>query len=360
MVRPSGRTLLPYHPKPKPDELFSSWLRRVAQGNSGSHRVHPFCDRFWPGRQLWTRDLDTVVREDVVRDLAELTATPWIIARETMLARFDGLVFEDVSRAMRKPWLCPVGVYHRTRRQAGLQWCPICLCEDERRPHYRRAWRFAFTTTCDRHGVVLTDRCHGCDAPAVPHRRVDEGCVVCGLDRRDAPFGRPDPRAVAVQEQMTIVLRAGRAQLPEGNHQHPLVFSRILHRIVSLLAFRPKSTALREVVARRFGGDPAPPAARTKALGIEGLPVVERHRLFALALPLLDDWPHRMIAVFQEAGLSWAWVLADNEPGALPYALFRPVRDHLFEQKAAWRPQDGWCRGLALTAYRASPPVRSG
>lgn len=66
------------------------------------------------------------------------------------------------------PWILSTGLFHRTRRLHGLQYCPECLKGEA--IFFRRAWRLAFVTACDEHNMVLRDACPHCDAPITPHR----------------------------------------------------------------------------------------------------------------------------------------------------------------------------------------------
>ena len=52
----SDLRLWPWRPRPQADELLSSWLRRIALGNSA--KLHSFCHAVWPGLQIWNRDID--------------------------------------------------------------------------------------------------------------------------------------------------------------------------------------------------------------------------------------------------------------------------------------------------------------
>ena len=53
--------------RPFHDELLSSWLRRIVHKNS--LYSGPFCDRFWPERDVWVRDLDMHAPPEVLETL---------------------------------------------------------------------------------------------------------------------------------------------------------------------------------------------------------------------------------------------------------------------------------------------------
>jgi hypothetical protein len=86
-------------------------------------------------------------------------------------------------------WMLTLGA-RNTKRRSGLQYCPSCLLEDTK-PYYRLQWRFAWHAGCEKHGCLLHDRCHVCDAPVEPHRLLAEDqqislCATCKADLRKA------------------------------------------------------------------------------------------------------------------------------------------------------------------------------
>ena len=181
-MRLSGK-YWPIHPKPLPDELFSSWLIRIIKGNSPEMTLHTFCHLNWPGKQIWTRDIDKCADAELLISIAERTGTSISRAMKTLLSSYVGYVFETLSIYGNSKWIRPIGVYHRTRRRNGLRWCPKCLDEDSR-PYFRKQWRASFVSTCVKHGVILRDFCSKCSAPCIPHKSSFTDCHNCGSDRR--------------------------------------------------------------------------------------------------------------------------------------------------------------------------------
>ena len=67
--------------------------------------------------------------------------------------------------ATSKPgWVIPVG--NQARKSFGPAYCPQCLAED-RTPHFRASWRFAFLGVVPRHDLPL-DQCPQCRQPLWP------------------------------------------------------------------------------------------------------------------------------------------------------------------------------------------------
>jgi len=321
----SSLGLLPWRPKPEPDEILSSWLRRVALGNSP--KLHSFCHFIWPSRQLWTRDLDAVADIGFVRELASLTGCSLEQAWQTSLHSFSGVVFERVQVTGATRWVLPLGVYHRTRRRSGQQWCPECLAGDEE-PYHRRDWRMAYSTTCSRHGTVLMDRCVECGSPAVPHRTEALECHVCGADPRAHHSRTADAAVLQLEHSIRAIAKGVSWPGRDFNCNHPLAYFALVRQVLSVVTANPRAARLREVTCKHYGGDPRPPVFTSKALVPENLAVGERHRMMAIVAKLLRGWPFIFVAMCAEAGVWWSWAMR-GERASIPYAYTNVARWYL-------------------------------
>lgn len=317
-----GRRLWPWRPEPYADELLSSWLRRVALGNA--LKVHSFCHAVWPGLQLWNRDLDALAPDIVLEDLAAHTDVPIDRVRETTLHRLTGLLYEGVRVIGPTDWLLPVGVYHRKRRRPGLQWCPHCLAEDEQ-PYYRMRWRLALASTCPTHGIVLADRCHGCARPASPHRGADPLCDTCYADRREHPVVQADSRALQLEHRLFSLLDPGTLPRNDLEALHPLSLFGLMRQVVTTIGVGERSQRLRDEIAAKWGGDPAPPAVRQ----LEFMESAERHRLMGLAARAMYGWPWMFVAHCADAGVWKSWAFGERRYNRAPFAYADPVIRYL-------------------------------
>lgn len=307
--------LLPWRPKPQDDELLSSWLLRVARGNSA--KLQTFCHLIWPGRQLWNRDLDAMSPSDIVRDLANLTGTHVDQASATTLRSLEGVLYDRVRVKNASRWILPLGVYHRTRRRGGQQWCAECLIAD-RQPYYRKNWRLAVASTCSRHGIVLADRCMDCSSPAVPHRGIDPFCHVCGCDRRLYPHLSADSKALQLEHCLRGVLK-NRAHPPGALRAvHPLAFFALVRQVLSIVTSNPRADRLRETVCKHSGGDPRAPTFEGKIFAPELLSSDDRHRMMAIVARLMDGWPYNFAALCADAGMWRSWALRGDR-NAIPF-----------------------------------------
>ena len=158
-------------PRPKDDELLSSFLTRVAHAHGiGAYR---FFSYHLPHTSIWNRDIDRSVSDSTLLQIAllsghaierlqDMTLRCYTTFSDANLDQCSGKKVEAIS-----PWINSIGIYHTTRRRYGLQYCPACLVDD---PFFKKAWRLSFVTICSQHNCYLLDACPSCDAPIAPHR----------------------------------------------------------------------------------------------------------------------------------------------------------------------------------------------
>jgi hypothetical protein len=320
----------PYHPKPLPDEAFSSWLARTAYGYAP--KLHSFCNGVWPGVQIWNRDIDKSCPEFLLQELAAGTGTALELARLTVLSRYEGSVFESSATNVNPAWIMRLGVWHRTRRGHGQQFCPLCLAADAT-PYQRICWRLGWQTACVEHGTRLLDACDRCDAPCVPHRSQLPTCHVCGRDRREASAKAADPMTVVLQVDLHRAITSGYFRPLGYDAVHPLVVFGLLRQLAKVIASGRRSAALRVAIARQ---SPALAQALTERVvgldageDLERLRVPARHLVMALAARCLVGWPFAFVGHCGEARLSRSWALRDNSPAKLPHAYVDAVDRYL-------------------------------
>ena len=322
---PIDASLWPYHPKPKPDELLSSWIRRTADGHG--QLQYAFCHTVWPGRQILTRDIDLVADGVILTTMAEKTATSCDAAFSTTLAAYEGWLYERHYPRGRTKWILRSGVRSRNWRNAGLQYCPVCLATDES-PYFRRTWRLALWAACPIHSKVLLDRCTGCGTHVMPHRSPEMClCWNCGFDLRTAPTEPADFPALVLHRRHQTILSRGWAQLGEAHFASSHLYFDLVHQVMKTLSTGQRSARLREVVASRWGGNPRPFVFPHVVCEVEALGSADRHRLLALAARVLEGWPFRFVGAYAEARVWHSWAMRDlDDP---PYAYEDEVRRYL-------------------------------
>jgi TniQ len=190
--------LLPFRPKPKEDELLSSWLVRLARGCGMG--IDDFLSSTDIGAYIRSFDCDRIPSDGLVNLLHGCTGADREMILRTLLIPHIRPLFSDgvQSSSVNWSWLIPLGRSGRQLAPVGFQVCPYCLCSGE--PYYRWQWRIALFFRCTGHGCLLVDHCPQCASRIHPYafslpglRRacgdVDgklERCDRCSFDLRNA------------------------------------------------------------------------------------------------------------------------------------------------------------------------------
>lgn len=334
-------SLWPVHPHPLPDELLSSWMIRLARGNG--FKVHNFCAQFFGReRQIWNRDIDHHAPSWLISALAARSGTPVERIDQTTLRSFEAIAFERFNEVGATRWILPLGIFHRTRRGYGQQFCPLCLGEDEE-PYLRRIWRLGLSTVCSRHGVLLQDRCFTCGHQLMPHRSdmaLRSGfpektnmlrCYACRA-RISGPAEVVPPHDTQMQCHIEAVLKDGFAVLASGQ------------AVYSHLYF----DGLRMIMRAH----PAPPRSRAS---FELASIRHRLELLRTARYLTADWPNAFLEHCSRLPHAYTTV---SHGEVAPYWLDSVLRRHLFCGRAPLSKKEA--EAIAATARRVDATASIG
>lgn len=312
--------LWPIHPQPLPDELLSSWMVRLARGNG--YKIHGFYTQFFGlDRQIWNRDIDHLAPRWLISGLSERTGIPESRIEQMALRTLETYAFERLNDAGTTRWLMALGVFHRTRRAFGQQFCPICLSEDAE-PYLRRSWRLALTTICEQHGVVLQDRCNVCGRPVVPHRadmtshrsRLPHMSIVrCSFCRAliTAPSTQASDDEIELQRNINEIVAVGYAAI--GNS---VVYSHLY--LDGLRILMAGLSALSNKAGR--------------SVDFERAPILERLARLKAANDLLVEWPEAFLARCATIKKPYSSFTASK--GTNPYWLHHVLRSEVLNKTA--------------------------
>jgi len=257
---------------PVRDELLSSWLHRLAHAHGVSPRH--FGERLGVGSGAWSARLDLDLPERFLNHLRDQTGVDR-----------DEIKGMAVGAEPWRPLLLPLRWSKGKRGGATwLQFCPLCLAEDET-PYFRRRWRRASVLTCRRHGRALLDRCGACGEGLAPFEQLallpQHHCVRCGFDLRDArspSLTRTTRRSAELLDDL-VRLEAAKGVLGKSALMRIVLTLPSLEERPRRDNFARLSTAerircvarLEERLMRRLGDDPDPAiAAWRKEIIAEG------------------------------------------------------------------------------------------
>ena len=340
--------LLPAHLKPKDDELLSSWLVRLARAHS--LKLHTFCSLVWPGKQIWNRDIDKSADSEIVEVLSAGTGTSIERSWATTLIVYEGILYEKHNRFGPSPWIMPVGVYHRTRRQFGLQFCPRCLAEDKE-PYYRRKWRLAFVAVCERHYVQLHDRCPKCGEAVNFHRCELSNhrkfgavsltlCHACNfkLHKTEKQIVPVTPEEVEFTGMLLQSMHTGFVRISKDVIAHSHLFFAGLRQLMKIVAMRDKRiVTLRQAVVEAYRVEAYMPVTPS-SVDIQELGVEARRQLLGLVRCLLENWPQSFVKFSTDQKVWSSLWLRHLEPSIegwmrAPFWFWSIVHDDLYRAK---------------------------
>jgi hypothetical protein len=308
--RHTGNGSVAHHwavPAPFEDELFSTWLARVA--------LTLGCDpltltgELWPKWRPWTVDIDRGLDDKRMDLLVKRTG----IKKETV----EGLMLLSEAMtvsptAVREqyavwPWLLTLGARNR-KRHGGLQYCPECLSEDKR-PYFRKQWRLAWHTVCEAHNCTLLDRCESCNASLEPHRldAIDRElafCARCKSDLRSAKADEALPNALMFQQFADQCIHSQKALYGDCvlSPEEWFELSRYFVNLLRMAAYG-NSNKLKGFI-ESLGVDITDNLESQTALALEMLPVHERATVFPGAWVMLEKGPDGFIAAALDSQIS--------------------------------------------------------
>ncbi|HKI54824.1 MAG TPA: TniQ family protein [Anaerolineales bacterium] len=198
--------LLPIKVAPYRDELFSSWVVRLA--NENAMKASALLTHVGFERQAQT-DFDLSPHSDLVASLASVGLS---FGNADRLQRATITSWGEKAGSLRqcmRRWVLPAGFRH-----SRIRFCPLCLKE---RAYFRKAWRLNWYGACHRHRVILSDHCHACLSPQALYRtswRHGLGCCTnCNEPLKNAPVTAPFDDA-AYWHSVAVSLNQLRATTP--------------------------------------------------------------------------------------------------------------------------------------------------
>lgn len=291
---------IPCRPKLRSDELFSSWIIRIAL--QFGMKPQSFCQMMWPSRPFWNRALDRSASSTILDSLAAITGTPLSLVEGSLLRSLEGVLFPKLVRSGNTPWILPLAIYHRMNLRSGLAFCPACLAEGE--AYFRREWRLSLFTICLRHQCALLDRCPNCSSPIQPHRvgmgdrsgytsQELHSCVRCQYDLRRTAVEEQNVDLAIHQSNFAKMLAQPNKNSPSTLDQ----FCVLAHLLLLLTSRRPHLSGLRKVVASERDSPRISSweSADSIRLHFDTMDLHDRRVFLGAACWLQEDWPIRFL-----------------------------------------------------------------
>jgi len=279
--------LWPVHLKPQEDELLSSWLVRLAKAHA--LKFHEFCKIVWPEKYTSMKSIDLSPDDEILQTISEKTSTPYEQVFKTTFKSFEGLVYEKSFPCTYAFWIMPYGRYSWRQNSYGRPCCLNCLAEDNE-PYFRKQWRLAFVTVCEKHHRMLLDSCPECGSPVnfIINEAGSEPltkCKECSSDLLMFTFpvtGYAYELLSAIQHGLLEMIHQKNIYAAGYLIRATLLFN-IFHDVIDLLINGKKSTGLRKKMCKYLCLPDVFEFYRNCNNHIEAMSIKERSTLLVIA-----------------------------------------------------------------------------
>jgi hypothetical protein len=342
-----GRETLPVLIKPLPDELLSCWIMRYSK--ELLTKSHTFCKFVYKTENVWNRDVDLNASDKFLAELAAKSFLSYGKVLETTLKSYYPNLFVGVGRK----WIIPIGIYHRTRKNAGQMFCPGCFRNDNI-PYYRKKWRLSLSVVCPDCKINLIERCPKCDSPISFHR-LEVGrkesilkhdvclCHECSFDFRKTKAKAANESLINFQSFLYSTLDRG---YNDSNQYSHLYFDVVyqMNRIIS--SSQEKFRAFDKELSKRSGLKYSLSVAK---YDFDRMPIEDRALVLSKTNWLLERWPDRLFELANDMHFFSSYLLRDFNNA--PYWYWRPVMDNTHIVHAQWRSDKGHPYHHSYSAY---------
>ena len=321
---------------PQEDEIFSSWLTRLAlaHGLPGNQLAKYFTEK--KGLFATTRDVDRLFDQSLFERLSEKTGIAVEHILSATLSSYTGYLFSEFSnKTGQLPWILPFGSPISKKKNHVIQFCQQCLKEDDK-PYFRKKWRLSFVVNCTKHKIILSDRCSNCSTPINYFWSFENKilpiyiCKQCNFDLREAVIEKQDfPLSsfeVEFQKHLEEVLNKGWVENQIGSTYSHLYFSGIYLIMLSLCGKRRRRFC--EAVSKFYRIENIPIELLNPINIVEFRSLKERRFLNILVAHLLANWHHDFVKICKDIKFHFK-ELVPQTTKEYPFWYWKVISEHL-------------------------------
>lgn len=302
--------VLPCSVKPRKDELFSSWLVRLAKAHS--IRSQSFYKRLYPGSNIWNADIDKSAPDKFIRNLESKTLSTYEELVSTTLMHYEGKLYLKHNPYGYTKWILPESNPHITYNNSWLVFCPKCLKKDKA-PYFRKHWRLSISIICIECEVYLHEKCPNCYKPVVFYKSDFslKNCFNCQYDLSLAKTKKAPQKHLKMQIELFRIMNEGW----NSRVIYPHLYFDVLHQILKII--KGKELLFNKTV--KSNGNHIP---------FEQLSIDLRKQYLTIAIWILEDFPKRFIRIIQKEKPIRTILFKDFED--VPFWYYEIIVDNFF------------------------------
>lgn len=312
-----SRHVWPVHPQPLPDEIFSSWLMRVAKANS--QKLTSIFHLAVPDYKNFGKSIDSSIPKEAVELMAYYLRTPIQVALDTSLNSYEGVIFEASTPKLKHK----TGILNTGETRHNLhyqQFCPVCLSDGV--PYFRKTWRVSSITVCTKHGCVLLDRCPECNSAVIymnndnkskhdPFRGEITECFSCGFDLRKASVQQAHPKVLVDAMRFEKSIQNGSVELLPQQWIYSFSFFCVLRHL------------MRTVIEMKIHSN--------SKNNVDCLPVVIRYAAMIELAGLFDLWPSLFLQYCLKNNIGYSLMTSMTKTcDRIPFWFSSQVKEYLY------------------------------
>lgn len=319
-----NKNIFPNYVPPLTDELFSSWLCRLAY----SHKIktNTFINNYLESNYpIWNRDIDCLAPDKLIEILEQHTPLSRTDINNLFFMSLVGYAFEKLPTHTSSKYVLSLGINHRTRKHYGQQCCTGCLSKET--PYYKRKWRLGSSIICVDCNEYLIDRCFNCHSP-ITFFRINMGgnkikstmefepmflCYNCKIDlRKYIPVKQPSSIELEYQVFIDNTINNGFNSMT--------MYSFTYMRVLYLLALRLRSNTVknrfRDAISNILNCELGQYDGEIHLWDIQ-----KRIDTFPLVYSLLKLPKEDLYAILKKGRVHKSYLVKDNDP--IPYWFYQ-------------------------------------
>ena len=157
-----GKNICPLFLSPLPEEVFSSWLHRLA----ANHRINPealITDSMDKKISIKINSLDITPAPNIINQITKNTPLKTKEIEELFLTNFSSNILEENIPEEIMDSIYFLKFKDSKTKKNGIVYCPSCLSKGI--PYFRKKWRLSTTIICHECNCYLMDFCPNCYNP---------------------------------------------------------------------------------------------------------------------------------------------------------------------------------------------------